>query len=54
MVLVTKKFRYLGIMIDITLNFWVQGKYARIKARKIVGMLSKLIANIGGSTWEQA
>lgn len=49
--LTTKKaVRYLGVRLDSKLSFWAQIQYAAKKAGKVTGLLSKLMANIGGPT----
>lgn len=44
----SKVVKYLGVRIDSRLSFWAQIQHAITKASKITGMLSKLMANIGG------
>lgn len=49
--LVTKKaVRYLGLRLDCRLNYWAQIQHVATKAAKLTGMLSRLMANIGGPT----
>ena len=45
-----REMRYLGVRLDSRLNFSAQMKYAADKTAKITGMLSKLMANVGGPT----
>ena len=42
--------RYLGIRLNCRLNYWAQIHHATAKAPKLSGMLSRLMANIGGPT----
>ena len=41
--------RYLGVMIDARLNFKDQVEYASSKAAAVVGVLFRLMPNVGGS-----
>lgn len=45
-----KSIRYLGVNLDSKLSFWTQIHFAATKAGKVTGLLSKLMANIGGPT----
>lgn len=42
--------KYLGLKLDCRLNFWAQIQHAATRASRIVGMLSKLMANVRGPT----
>lgn len=51
MSLVTQKaVKYLGLRLDCRLTYWAQIQHAATKAAKVTGMLSRLMANIGGPT----
>lgn len=46
----TKELKYLGVRFDPRMNFRAQINHAASKAAKVTGMLSKLMANVGGPT----
>lgn len=49
--LVTRKnLKYLGVRLDCRLTYWPHIKDVATKAAKVAGMLSRLMANIGGPT----
>lgn len=49
--LVTRRaLKYLGVRLDCRLTYWAQIQHAAAKAAKVTGMLSRLMANIGGPT----
>ena len=49
--MVTKKaVKYLSIRLNCRLNYWAQIQHAATKAAKLMSMLTRLMANIGGPT----